>query len=101
MKALMHDAEAAGRHSVDLIHKTLYCFSNNNLHTLMRENAAFRYILTDSLNRQEEIFHVTAASEDDRESLLHSESGMGTAHSQATPNDESEEDMEMTYKSPR
>ena len=30
---------------VDLIHKTLYMFSNNNLHILLRDSPAFRYIL--------------------------------------------------------
>lgn len=69
MKAsLDKKADAAACASIDLIHKTLYSFSNNNLHTLLRENAAFRYILADSLKKKDEIFinsfkNVPASSE--------------------------------------
>lgn len=51
IKAALLDSDTQGKASAKLVHKTLYSFSNNNLHTLMRESAAFRYILTDSLNK--------------------------------------------------
>jgi hypothetical protein len=42
----------------DLIHKTLYSFSNNNLHALFQQSAAFRLILKISLTKKREIFSI-------------------------------------------
>lgn len=44
------------RPKVDLIHKTLYSFSNNNLHILLRDSPAFRFIIEESLKYKDEIF---------------------------------------------
>ena len=44
------------RAKVDLIHKTLYSFSNNNLHILLRDSPAFRYAIEESLLFKDEIF---------------------------------------------
>ena len=56
------------RSSVDLIHKTLYSFSNNNLHTLMRSNAAFRFVLADCIARKEQIFSTFYDKEENEDS---------------------------------
>jgi hypothetical protein len=46
------------RKKVDLIHKTLYSFSNNNLHLLLRDSPAFRFILTEIIKNKNEIFSI-------------------------------------------
>ncbi len=40
------------------IHKTLYSFSNNRLHTLLRNCDPFRFILRESLSNTEQIFNI-------------------------------------------
>jgi len=57
MKQTLEDVEYPNsRQKVDLIHKTLYMFSNNNLHILLRDSPAFRFILDESLKSKNEIF---------------------------------------------
>lgn len=42
----------------DMIHKTLYCFSNNNLHGIFQNSVAFRVLLKISLSKKREIFNI-------------------------------------------
>ncbi len=42
--------------TLTIIQKTLYQFSNNNLHLLLQKNSAFRHILEYSLSNQERVF---------------------------------------------
>lgn len=57
MKIALDDVDYKNsRQKVDLIHKTLYMFSNNNLHILLRDSPAFRFVLDESLKSKNEIF---------------------------------------------
>jgi len=43
---------------VDIIHKTLYCYSNSNLHFLLQNSPAFRFILDHAIRNKRAIFSV-------------------------------------------
>ena len=43
---------------VDIIHKTLYCYSNSNLHFLLQNSPAFRFILNHAIRNKRTIFSV-------------------------------------------
>lgn len=43
---------------VDIIHKTLYCYSNSNLHFLLQNSPAFRFILNHAIRNKRIIFSV-------------------------------------------
>ena len=63
--------EASSTHGVlrastlfDLIHKALYNFSNNNLHALFSQSAAFRLLVKISLSKKREIFFIPNEEEE-------------------------------------
>jgi hypothetical protein len=43
---------------VDIIHKTLYSYSNSNLHFLLQNSPAFRFILDHAIKNKRDIFSV-------------------------------------------
>ena len=65
MKQTLNATDLEGRKSVEFIHKTLYSFSNNNLHLLLKQNPAFRYILNNAITLKDEIFFNMEASSPD------------------------------------
>ena len=79
---------SSSSHSVDLIHKTLYSYSNNNLNSLLSKNEAFRFLLNDCITHKERIFTAVFSSMtgegDDEEDISETTFGDSSHRSQPT-----------------
>ncbi len=64
MKASLEKTDLSSKAEVEMIHKALYCFSNIKLHNLLRKNQAFRFIISDSINKKDQIFNFEENSDE-------------------------------------
>lgn len=65
MNKALSKSERQRRSTLNLVHKTLYSFSNNNLHNLLQKSQAFRLVLAIALNNKDEFFQLSIPEEDD------------------------------------
>ena len=57
MNAALDKSEFVNKAYIDLVHKTLYNFSNTSMHNLIKVSEPFRLILRESLRKKDEIFN--------------------------------------------
>jgi len=57
MSAALDKTDFVSKAQVDIIHKTLYKFSNTSMHNLLKISEPFRLILRESLRKKDEIFN--------------------------------------------
>ena len=92
MSKAISKSERQKRGTLNLVHKTLYSYSNNNLHNLLQKCQAFRVILAKALmDCKDDIFNLNIPDENDGPILGQRLSHLPQAHENLIPESSSQE----------